>query len=286
MNIQEIFEGYKVLETEHIKTYSNKVFRVKTDKGNFFLKIFDDENEAYKLSKLYPMLLERGVPVPEVRHYHKNHLVMSEVPGKMLVEALAGEETYHELGLIITRIHSITFDRFGEPDTGFARWKDMYNEILDKRLKKVFPDLIEPIRNWFDKKMHLIDYEITPRLIHEDLNKKNIFIKDKQICIIDFDGSFAGHNEEELMRLEGVFNNKEMWAIMDSYTSIIPLDEGYEKRRPFYYLSRLLVHIGCVIENGTDYVGDVKKEEEILREEIQKILKGKSIAFDKNGPNT
>ncbi|MFO7710811.1 MAG: phosphotransferase [Candidatus Woesearchaeota archaeon] len=286
MNIQELFEGYRVLETRRIKTYANKVFRVKTDKGNFFLKVFDCEKDCYKLSRLYPMLLEKGVPVPRVVRSDKNYIIMSEVPGKMLYECSRGKETYHELGLLIARIHSITFDNFGEPDTEFSKWKDMYDEILDKRLKKGFSDLVEPIRDWFDKRMHLIDYEITPRLLHEDLNKKNIFVKDGQISIIDFDGSFAGHNEEELMRLEGVLERGEMQAVLDSYKSIIPLDEGYEKRRTFYYLSRLLVHIGCMIENGTDYVGDVKKEEDILRDEIQKILKGKSIAFDKNGPNT
>ena len=103
--------------------------------------------------------------------------------------------------------------------------------------------------------------------------------------IIDFDGAFIGHNEEELMRTEGAnFSTqpKLRELFFKGYTQIIPLDEGYEERRNFYYLSRLLVHIGCLIEYKENYILNIEEAQEELRREINDILNGIHVKFDKN----
>ena len=169
----------------------------------------------------------------------------------------------------------------------------MHKEIIDYRLSifkdSYFEDLIGSISLWFKKNRHLIDYDIVPRLLHIDLNQKNIFLKNNQISgIIDFDGAFIGHNEEELMRTEGAnFSNdiKSKEAFFKGYTEIIKLDDNYEKRRIYYYFARLLVHIDCLIEYGNNYVTNVEKEQEIIRKKVQNILDGKSVKFDKNKPD-
>ena len=320
--INNVFEsiGINVKNYSKIDTYLNKVYRVKTDKGNFYLKIYETLEEkkvALKLSKLYPLLLKKGIPVPKVIKFDDSlnlikfpYLVITEVEGEMLCDKIllmSNEEKisfYHDFGITLGKIHTITFNQFGETfdlktiepfieanDKGpFKIYKEMHKEIVDYRLEyfkdTYFEDLINPIKNYFSQNSHLIDYVIVPRLLHIDLNQKNIFVKDNKISgIIDFDGAFIGHNEEELMRIEGANFATDLIskdAFFKGYTKIIQLDRNYDKRRVFYYLSRLLVNIDCLIKYKKDYVDDIDSKQEILKQEIYDILEGKKIKFDKN----
>ena len=36
-------------------------------------------------------------------------------------------------------------------------------------------------------------------------------------------------------------------VFLAGYTEHVELDDGYEARRPFYFLSRMLVHAGCLV---------------------------------------
>tara|TARA_Y100000310_G_C20550432_1_gene747778 strand:- start:51 stop:1049 length:999 start_codon:yes stop_codon:yes gene_type:complete len=328
VNIEEvriIFDSLniKVNNIIKVKTLSNFLVKVETNKGNYFLKIYDNKRESktgYKLAHLYPLLLKHNVPVPEVLKFDDSlnivkhpYMIITEIEGEMLCDVINNmsdkEKTsfFYELGKIIAKIHSISFDKFGESFDGktvesfseanhkgpFKSWKEMHNEIINYRLSffkgTYFEDLIKPIRTWFKKNSSLIDYDIIPRLLHIDLNQKNIFLKNSKISgIIDFDGAFIGHNEEELMRTEGAnfSNNEELKrSFFKGYTKFIKLDNNYDQRRIFYYLSRLLVHTDCLIEYGNNYVKNIEKEQEIIRNEINKILNGEPINFDRNKQN-
>jgi fructosamine-3-kinase len=320
--VKEIFDMLKIKinSITKIDTLSNFLLKVETNKINYFLKVYDNKREdktGHKLAKLYPFLLKNNVPVPKVLKFDDSlkiikhpYLIITEIEGKMLCDSINKKEMnsfYYDLGKIIAKIHSITFDKFGETFDGekvigyseidhkgpFNSWKEMHKEIINYRLSyfkgTYFEDLIQPIKAWFKKNSNLIDYEIIPRLLHIDLNQKNIFLKNDKISgIIDFDGAFVGHNEEELMRTESAnFSNDEELkkSFFKGYTQLIKLDDNYEQRRTFYYLSRLLVHIDCIIQYGNNYV-NVEKEQIIVRTEINKILSGKHTDFDKNKPNT
>ena len=322
--VKAVFDSLniEVKRIVRIKTLANYLVRVETKKGNYFLKIYDNKKQGkigYKLSHLYPLLLKKKIPVPKVLKFDDSlkiikhpYLITKEIEGEMLcksIKKMTGNEIvtfYYELGKTIGRIHSITFDKFGETLDGktvgafseigkgpFSNWKDMHKEIINHRLSyfkgTYFEDMTGLIRKWFKQNNYLIDYNIVPRLLHIDLNQKNIFIKNNKISgIIDFDDAFIGHNEEELMRIEGAnFSNE---AIRDSffkgYTKLIKLDENYEARRKYYYLSRLLVHTACLILFGESYVGNVRKEREIVKKEILRVINGELVAFDKNKVNT
>ncbi|PIN81975.1 hypothetical protein COV11_00370 [Candidatus Woesearchaeota archaeon CG10_big_fil_rev_8_21_14_0_10_30_7] len=323
--IRTIFESLDltVNNISKVKTLANFLVRVETDNGNYFLKIYDNKSEAktgYKLAHLYPLLLEKNIPVPKVIKYDDSlklvkqpYLIITEIEDQMLcdvIDTMSKEDKiyfYYEFGKIIAKIHSITFDKFGETFDGktvqsfteandkgpFDNWKDMHKEIIKFRLNifrnSSFEYLIEPIASWFEKNSNLIDYDITPRLLHIDLNQKNVFVKDNQISgIIDFDGAFVGHNEEELMRTEGAnfSNDPELkQSFFKGYTEIIKLDSDYEQRRKYYYFARLLVHTDCIIQYGKSYV-DVEKEGDIVRKEILKLLNDEEIDFNKNKRNT
>lgn len=321
-NIEKVFEniGIEIANYSKIETHTNSVYRVESSNNIFFLKIYENEEErkiGLKLSKLYPLLQQFNVPVPEVIEFNDTlsviifpYLIISEVEGELLCEKIDSMNEkdkialYYNFGQTLAKIHQITFKKFGDSldwiNVGsyieannkgpFNSWREMHKEIIEFRLSYFsdsnFEDLIEPIRKYFNNNSYLIDYEITPRLLHIDLNKKNIFVKDNKISgIIDFDGAFIGHNEEELMRVEGAnfaTNSQIKEAFFKGYEELINLDFDYEKRRTFYYLSRLLVHIDCIIKFGTNYVKDIEKEEITLRNEINNILTGNEINFDKN----
>jgi fructosamine-3-kinase len=322
--VKKIFDDLNldVINLGRIKTLSNYVYKVKTNKGNYYLKIYvSDSKKAFKLANLYDLLSKNGVLVPSVLKYDEScslikhpFLVLSEVQGDLLVDVFESfsrtnlERFYYDFGRVVGKIHSIKFDKFGECFDGktvegysfidfkgpFDSWKDFFMEIIKKRLgvlkNSELDDLVEPMRSWFESKLFLLDFDVMPSLIHEDLNQKNVFVKNGVVSgVIDFDDSFIGHNEEELMRLEGAnFSNDSLLkdSFFKGYTEIINLDEGYEKRRIIYYLSRLLVHIRCVLEFREDYVGDASKEIEIMRAEIKNIIDGKGTNFDKNDINT
>lgn len=324
--IQLIFKklDIKVNFITKVKTYANKLYKVETNKGNFYLKIYDDKKQSkvgFKLSKLYPLLLKHKIPVPNVLKFDSSlkivkhpYLILTEIEGDSLenvYKKLSKKELlkfYYDLGSVLAKIHSITFEKFGETLDGktlkgfseikdqgpFKTWYEMHNKIILQRLSYLknssFEDLIQPIKKWYKNNRKLINYNITPRLLHEDLNQKNIIIKNKKLSgIIDFDGAFIGHNEEEFMRTEGAhfFDKPELKEVFfKGYTKKIKLDKGYEQRRLFYYLSRMLVGMRCLIQFGKNYVSDVKKEEEIIRKEINEILNNKKINFDKNKRNT
>ncbi len=311
-----------VISSSRIKTLSNYLYKVKTTQGNYFLKIyFVDSRKAFKLANLYDLLSKKGVLVPSVLKYDEScslieypYLILSEVEGDLLIDVFQSfsrsdlERFYYDFGRVVGNIHSIKFDKFGECFDGknvegysfidfkgpFDSWKDFFREIIKKRLSVLknseLDDLVDPLKSWFESKLYLLDFDVVPSLIHEDLNQKNVFIKNGVVSgVIDFDDSFIGHSEEELMRLEGAnFSNNSLLkdSFFKGYTEIIKLDDGYEKRRIIYYLSRLIVHIRCVLEFREEYVGDVSKELEIMRTEINNIITGKGTNFDKNKVNT
>ncbi|MFT4244045.1 MAG: aminoglycoside phosphotransferase family protein [Candidatus Woesearchaeota archaeon] len=319
--IEMIFESLqiKIYNIIKIKTLVNFLFKVETDKNNYYVKIYEDLTQSRigsKLAYLYPFLNENKIPVPKVVKYDDTlglikypYIIITEIQGEMLCDVIGDMDDkeklniYNEFGKITAHIHSITYNTFGEVFNDnlvdkyieannkgpFGNWKNMHIEIIKHRLSlfknSSFEDLIEPIFLWFDKNSNLIDYEITPRLLHIDLNMKNILIKNNKISgVIDFDGAVIGHNEEELMRIEGAHfsnNNVLKESFFKGYTDIINLDENFEKRRIYYYFSRLLVHVGCIIEFGNNY-SDVENDSRIAREEILKIFNNKEINFDKN----
>ena len=135
----------------------------------------------------------------------------------------------------------------------FKTWKEMHREIIKSRLYYFkgteFAPLISPIKKYFKDNEHLIDYDITPRLLHLDLNKGNVFVEGSTITgILDVEESLVGHNEYDLMRTENLFENNAMReAFFNSYTRHIKLDNGYEKRRAFYALSRSLVGVRVLV---------------------------------------
>ncbi|MFC1722980.1 aminoglycoside phosphotransferase family protein [Nanoarchaeota archaeon] len=292
---------------EQIPTYQDTVLKIDADK-TYYIKFFaKDPWLCQKVVSLTKLMQKHDIPVPKIVDYELDNYVLTEAAeGETLTEAkkhLSKQEInvlFRDFGRVLGRIHEITFDKFGDTIDGknvtiskeygagpFDTWKEFHDAIVAHRLSYFehtpFSHLVPKIKAYFDNSK-LLDFKATPRLLHIDLNQKNIFVKDNKIsCIIDFDGAFIGHNEEELMRTASAnFDNKELEDhFFLGYQEHIRLDEGYQERRPFYYLSRLLVHIDCIIKFDT-YKKDYDVEVENMEQEIQRIIDGKKLNFDKN----
>lgn len=319
--IKKVFENLniEVLKLEKINVLADLVYKVYSKNKNYFIKIYlRDKNEylAEKLNNLYSLMFEKNIPVPKVIKYDNSkkeldyvYIIFSEVRGEPLKNKFKDmsfedkKEFFYDFGKVLAKINSITFDKFGESidlknvekineiNSGpFNTWKEMHQSLISHRLSffenTELENLINPIKYYFKTNSNLIDYSIKARLLHEDLNQKNIFIENNKISgIIDFDGAIIGHNEEELMRTEGAnFSDKKelKQVFLDGYESILKLDEGYEKRRSFYFLSRYLVHISCLLTYKENYIKNYSSAIESVKEELNKILSGKEIDFTKN----
>ncbi len=272
--------------------------------------------KASKEESVYELFIKHNIPCPIIlktdiskKLIPYNYVISKRLTGNALDKVFSNQsmssklKIIKELGKYLGKIHSINFNKFGDitkkgdnfivgpahelsdvskkiKSGPFLSWKDMHREIIKSRLyyfkNTEFEDLIKPINDYFDANEYLIDYKITPRLLHLDLNRNNIFVKDNKITgILDVEESLIGHNEYDLMRTELHFKgNLELRnAFFKEYTKYIKLDEGYDNRRAFYSLSRNLVGVRSLILWKSKYNKKAYlKEKKWIRSNINKIL--------------
>ncbi len=298
---------------------TGSVFILETSQGGLILKVSHDPACDWKFRKeriVYGLLREQGLPAPHVlvtdlsRGLAPFAYSLSEhLPGLTLSQAYesmsAAErlDTYRQLGDLLGRMHSLTFDRFGdvmewdgvvtvgpawelvgEADGGdvgpFTIWREMHQEIVRGRLaflsRTEFLDLTTPIGRWFGDHEGLLDHPIVPRLLHMDLHMSNVLVSEGRITgVLDVEEAIIGHNEYDLMRTElAHFGDGEealREAFFSGYAAHVTLDAGYEGRRPFYELSRSLVGLQCLVRYG-DTVGEADR----TRASIQELLEAPS----------
>lgn len=269
---------------------------------------------------VYDLLKKKNILVPEIlkidiskRIIPYNYIISKKLEGKPLIEVHKNmdggdkEKIVRQLGKYSGMMHSITFNKFGDVmeqndetivgganelsdlssdiNSGpYKNWKEMHWEILKSRFhyfkNTEFEHLINPIQKYFKDNEHLIDYNITPRLLHLDLNMGNILVKDNTITgILDVEESLVGHNEYDLMRTELHFENENLRKVFfEEYVKYVKLDDGYEKRRSFYSLSRTLVGVRCLILLGSSYSKErYENEKNYILNNIKKILETNNI---------
>ncbi|CAF1068984.1 unnamed protein product [Adineta steineri] len=157
-------------------------------------------------------------------------------------------------------------------------------DIIKKQIVQfngtMFEELVTTIHKYLIQNMHLIDYNIVPRLLHMDLHCANILILDIKITgILDAENAVIGHNEYELMRIEkGHFEETDSVdyrnVFMSSYTNYVKLENGYEERRRLYSLSRELVGLRCLIDYGDQYAqnGSIEQEKKNIEDKVKCII--------------
>lgn len=323
--INKYDESYKIKNIISIEEgVANPVFILETQKTDLVLRILNPLTGDWKAIKeelVYELFEKHKIPCPTVlktdiskKLVPFDYAISKRLKGDALDKIFSNQSLnskikfVKELGKYLGKIHSISFNKFGDivkrdnklivgpahelsdlskkiKSGPFSSWKEMHRKIIKSRLYYFkgteFEELVEPIKTYFDRNEHLIDYKITPRLLHLDLNRNNIFVKDDKITgILDVEESLIGHNEYDLMRTELHFkgNMKLRNEFFKEYTKYVDLDKGYEERRPFYSLSRALVGVRCLVLWKSRYTKkDYLKEKKWIRSHINKILQQNKI---------
>jgi len=265
---------------------------------------------------VFGTLAQLGIPVPEVLLIDCSrtltplaHSIARRLPGTTISAAWDGLSAaqqvaiYAELGDIQGRMHALTFEQCGDlceidghiqvgparelsDETGpffgpFATWLEMHSAIVERHLRflgrSMFADLVDPIRRWFRSHDSLIDYSVTPRLLHMDLHCGNVLVEDGRISgILDVEESLVGHNEYDLMRTElahfGDGYEELREAFFQGYCRHVTLDTGYEDRKSFYELSRMLIGLRCIVTYGSNYGDGTEQEANEARQQVARIM--------------
>ncbi len=303
-----------------LDTYQNLIYEIILDDDILYLKIFTNKDEKHICNTAVEIykLLKGQVPVPEIIAYDKTDyalgypfILTKKIEGIPLREAKKSMTEhdlmvfYRNFGETLAKIHSNDFKEFGgiisTTKVGelmrlkkcrlvsyfgpFQTWKDLHHRIIQTRLACLvgsdFSNEMSMIAKYFKENNHQIDFKVTPRLLHMDLSQNNVFVKNNKVSgILDFEDSFVGHNEEELMRIESdnfADEQKYYKPFFEGYTRHIKLDENYEERRIFYYISRLLMHMINLHKYGRSYKPNLEEEIVEVKREIRKIVSGNSV---------
>jgi len=299
---------------------TGSVFVLGTDQGDFILKVSRNPASDWKIDKeriVYGLLRNQGIPAPNVLVADLSrclapftHTLSECLSGVTFSQAYtymdaAGRlDVYRQIGDLLGRMHSLTFDRFGDvaehdeaitvgpaqeltgvaadTDVGpFTTWREMHRQIVRGQLSYLshteFRDLIEPVGMWFSDHEGSLNYPITPRLLHMDLHMSNILVSEGKITgILDVEEAVIGHNEYDLMRTElahfGDGDEALREAFFGGYTAHIALDAGYEGRKPLYELSRALVGLKCLVLYGSHAAPDLAEATRRARARIHELL--------------
>ena len=187
---------------ESVGSGTNKVFKVKTDKQNLYLRV-SPRRAGYISAEIHwlehlkndlrvpePMLSKRGKAIERIRHEGKGYsvCVFSEVEGKYWDKndpAVWNEKAFYNWGKAIGKMHRLSKE---------------YRPPLLLRRRKRFERNYNPLSNYravpkVQEKMAQIQAEITmlPKdrdsygLIHCDMHQLNFLIGNDDIGVLDFD---------------------------------------------------------------------------------------------------
>lgn len=216
---------------------------------------------------------ETSIPVPDVFHYSENFILMEYVEGHNLNE----EKLEKEAAEYLSELHSIEGDRFGfdfdtltgpvvQPNDYIDSWIEFFKEkrLLYMNEKCFGSDTISrTIHDRIDKlSEHLSEILLEPdhpSLIHGDIWKTNIIVREGEIQTFLDPAIYYAHPEIELAYISfaGTFGNE----FYEIYDELYGIDEGFfEERCDVYNLYPLLVHAYLFGEDYPEIISKKLKE--------------------------
>ena len=269
--------------------FVNAVTIVHTDGPSYVVKVPSAPWKPAKEARLHTHFRRIGVPAPQVLAIDESHtvvpfawMVTECVPGQPWSEVAAEldhattRDLYHQLGDILGRLHTTTFDAFGEADGPshaldagpvhelgevgpFRTWAQLHDAFVAERLAYLrttaLADLEPAIRRHLNTNRHLIDGRVTPRLLHMDLHQGNIMVENGRITgILDSEESIIGDAAYDLMRTELAHfqETPPAWqaAFRQGYETHLPIADATPELRRYYQVSRSLVWIRSLSAPG------------------------------------
>ncbi len=302
---KEIFKKQDLEEPNQIKRFEkgmvNDVFLLN---NKYVLKINTGHPKLPKLKKekeIYELLAKTNIPVPKVYAYDSSksiidypYMIMEKIEGNSLNDSFGSMdkksklEQISKMGELLAKIHSITFENFGEEfSDGKFNGQSTYNGFMQKYVKEILQKVkesktleeskIKRIQNYFNENK---DFDITPKasLLHGNFNYDNLLIKGGIIKgIVDWEWAKSMHNEEEV----GIFiyrvlkEDKEFTeSFRKGYEKILKLDQAFDTRYKAYNLLYYL----RVLPDVPKWTHRPDKQKEYY-EEVEKLY---SQVIDKN----
>jgi len=240
----------------------NEAFYVRTDRGEFFVKINREveasffEFEAVGLAKIKEA---EAIDVPEVYGVAIDPETNTPTLWLEWIEGENHHQTDRWLGERLAALHQTREEGFGWNGTSFIGKLEQQNELTQDWLTyyrdfRIANQLnlgrergtITGIREkqlvrLMEKMEQFIPRKPVSSLLHGDLWGGNWMVgKGGNPYLID-PSVLYGHHEFELSftGLFGGFSN----AFYEAYTSVFPLTDTYDERKPLYQLYYLLVHL-------------------------------------------
>ena len=247
-------------------------YHLKTDKGNFFAKVLEQQNSFTMLDAeregLQALRHLDCLPVPEV-------IGCSSIPSGavLLLEYLEPDTPpadFSAFGKGLARMHNEQQAAFGWPKPNFIGslpqqnnphpdwvsfyiYERLYPQYQMAIKKGLFQNVWVPPTHTLKDAIGNIMPEVSPSLLHGDLWGGNYQYSNGRFYLID-PAVYCGHAEIDLAmsRLFGGFPE----SFYHGYYSLRPQEKGWEKRQQLYQLYYLLVHLNLF---GTSYLPAVRK---------------------------
>ncbi len=253
--------GGKISQVLRVDFASGEPLVAKVGDGSHDLRI-----EAFMLRYLRQ---HSPLPAPEVLHEEPNLLLMQHIAG---AETL-GPASLRHLGQLLAACHRVRGGAFGleratligplhQPNPPTDSWVEFFREQrlltmtgLARASGELPAALEERLLRIADSLQNFLIEPACPALIHGDMWRTNIIVRDGRITGIIDPALYYAHNEMELAYMalfDGVGQE-----FFHSYNEILPIDSQFwETRHHIYNLYPLLVHL---IIFGQKYIQPLEK---------------------------
>ena len=227
------------------------------DGGSLVAKVSDGSLDLTIEAFMLRYLSEHSdLPIPRIVHVEPNLLLMDYIAG----DEELGPDSLRHLGELLARCHQLQDSAFGlerdtligplhQPNPPTQSWIEFFREnrliymIGVARISGELPTALE--HRLLDFSNALADFLIEPpypALIHGDMWRTNIIVRQGRVAGIIDPALYYAHNEMELAYMtlfDGVGEE-----FFHAYREILPIEsEFYEVRRHIYNLYPLLVHL-------------------------------------------
>jgi fructosamine-3-kinase len=204
-----------------------------------------------------------GAPVPEVLGWDERALVLASVP-----PGRATPDAAERFGRELARTHGAGAASFGAPWPGYIAslpldnrpwpasrgWPEWYAE---RRIRPFLrraaddgtlgPGDVRTVETVIARIGEIAGPPGPPARIHGDCWSGNLIWSEGRGWLID-PAAHGGHRETDLAML-ALFGAPHLDRILDGYTAIVPLADGWRSRVPLHQLHPLLVHV-CLFGAG------------------------------------
>lgn len=302
IQISEILNGYDLGKYKSHKrmwwSIKNTIYLVKTTKGEFILKLFDNSNFKETLPTLYicEKLREKGIPIPETfktkegsftSKYARNHLTIQKFLkgtkrpeiNKNYARDLAKNLALIDLYLTKIRSNSLP-SRFGY-QFSISSYRST-DKILDFDYKSAEIKLIDETRKNVNKD------KLRKGVIHSDFTSSNLIFQNKCIrAVLDWDEIHRDYIASDpaiaishMITLQKKVSINLIRDFIREYTLYFKLNDS-EKKAIFYFIkNRLLGAIVWCDLQRKEHKDKAKKIGKWLRDIISFYRKFDKISLD------